>query len=343
MASPVVTLTYPLPGASSPAKFLNSKNPVISWDFSDADNDTQASIQVEIYKYAGHLLVWDSGEIVITEDMDGKALMNSGLLNLWSTRFYEIPDSAGLRYDVDYTVRMRVKDSSGTWSAFTSEARFILDTTAPMGVTVEGVVDLAAMRITWITSSVESIEGYNILRSSTSGGVYRKLNKDPLTSPEFIDRKVGARKTYFYRIQTVSDGGNVSEMSAPVAGSVDFKEWYLETMRLDTVIDFQNKRDRAQSKRTVLGPGGSVKRVVQDRGFLPGDMSITFNLLDDEISSGAAKYEQLLQLLNNTQLFSLRDPFGRQWTFSPGAMEETMLLTGSLEFEIKIDLSEVIE
>jgi len=343
MASPVVSLVYPMPGASTPAKFLNSKNPVISWIYTDSDSELQTQVQVEVYTYPAHALVWDSGPISIVEDMDGKSMMKSGLMNLWSDRYYEIPDSAALHYDVQYTVRMRAKDSSGTWSAYTSEARFVLDTTAAEGLTVVAAPELAAIRISWLIGQSEGLEGYNILRSNTAGGVYRKLNKTLLTSPEFIDRKVGSGKLYFYRIETVSDGGNISEMSEPVSGSVLFDHWFLEDMILDSVTDFQRKRERAQSKRTTLGPDGRSKRVIQDGGYLPGDMSIVFNLFDDEIITGSDKYDQLIELLDQTQLFSLRDPFGRQWTISPGPMEESLLRTGRLEYEIKIDLSEVIE
>lgn len=343
MASPIVSLVYPSPGASTPAKFLNSKNPVISWTYSDPDSESQSQIQVEIYSYPAHVLVWDSGAVTVIEDMDGKSMFKSGLMALWSDRYYEIPDAAELGYDIQYTVRMRAKDSSGTWSAFTSEARFVLDTTSVSGLTVVAAPEIGAITISWIDASVENLEGYNILRSTTSGGVYRKLNKTILTDPAFIDRKVAKGKTYYYRVETVANGGNVSEMSAPVSGSVDFDRWFLEQLVLDDVTAFEKKRSRSQSKRAILGPNGKTRRVIQDRGFLPGDMSITFLLLDDDLVTGSDKYDQLIELLEDTQLFSLRDPFGRQWTVSPGDMEERQLLTGSLEYEIKIDISEVIE
>lgn len=66
---------------------------------------------------------------------------------------------------------------------------------------------------------------YNIYRGSSVGGIFYKLNKEPLDSPRYEDRNVGRNPNtqYFYKVSTVSEftpGSSVEktegELSPPV-------------------------------------------------------------------------------------------------------------------------------
>ena len=59
--------------------------------------------------------------------------------------------------------------------------------------------------------AIPTVAGYNILRSSTSGGPYtQQLNSSLLTGTNFNDTTVGAGQTLYYVVQTVNTLGDVS-------------------------------------------------------------------------------------------------------------------------------------
>lgn len=67
------------------------------------------------------------------------------------------------------------------------------------------IVDLA-----W-TGSSSSVSGYNIYRSSTSGGPYTRLNSALLPGTSFTDSNVQAGQTYFY-VTTAVNSSNVESV-----------------------------------------------------------------------------------------------------------------------------------
>ena len=61
--------------------------------------------------------------------------------------------------------------------------------------------------LSW-TGSTSSVSGYNIYRSSTSGGPYAKVNSAMVPGTSFSDNNVQAGQTYFY-VTTAVDSSNV--------------------------------------------------------------------------------------------------------------------------------------
>jgi hypothetical protein len=60
--------------------------------------------------------------------------------------------------------------------------------------------------LSW-TGSSSTVSGYNVYRSSTSGGPYTRLNSNLLSGTTFSDNNVQAGQTYFY-VATTVDSGN---------------------------------------------------------------------------------------------------------------------------------------
>ena len=58
------------------------------------------------------------------------------------------------------------------------------------------------------TGSTSTVSGYNVYRSSTSGGPYSRLNSSLLPGTTFIDNNVQAGQTYFY-VTTAVNSNNV--------------------------------------------------------------------------------------------------------------------------------------
>ncbi len=64
--------------------------------------------------------------------------------------------------------------------------------------------------IAW-TGSTSSVAGYNVYRSSTSGGSYAKINSSLVSGTSFIDDNVQAGHTYFY-VTTAVSSNNVESV-----------------------------------------------------------------------------------------------------------------------------------
>ena len=68
--------------------------------------------------------------------------------------------------------------------------------TAALGGTC--VVTSHSAALNWTASSSSNIAGYNIYRSTTSGGSYTKLNTSPVVPTSYSDSTVQAGVTYYY-------------------------------------------------------------------------------------------------------------------------------------------------
>jgi len=70
------------------------------------------------------------------------------------------------------------------------------------------------------TSSGPSATGYNVYRSSQSGGPYRALTSSPLTNPTYTDSTALAGQTYFYVVTVLDADGLESPFSKEVTVTV---------------------------------------------------------------------------------------------------------------------------
>ena len=68
--------------------------------------------------------------------------------------------------------------------------------------------------------STSQVNGYNVYRSSTSGGPYAKLNSAPDPSTSYTDSPVASAHTYYYVTTAVSSSGMESSYSNQVQVSV---------------------------------------------------------------------------------------------------------------------------
>jgi hypothetical protein len=191
--------------------------------------------------------------------------------------------------------------------------------------------------IRWDRISDPNLNGYNIFRSASENGPFKKINSELLTVPEYFDGGMLSSTKYYYQVEYVigGEGGTFSEV---ISGSIQFYAWYIDNVRVDGVTKLEKKRARNRSVRSVMG---SKKQVIQDRGFMPEDLTLEIYCYDDENSTGEKKYNDLVDVLSQTKVLRLRDPFGREFFVAPGDFEDDQLLTGKLEYLISINLTEV--
>jgi hypothetical protein len=74
-----------------------------------------------------------------------------------------------------------------------------------------------SVSLTWTASASPNIAGYNVYRSTTSGGPYTQLNSSLVTTFPFIDSTVTAGQIYYYVATAVDTSNNQSAYSSPPA------------------------------------------------------------------------------------------------------------------------------
>jgi fibronectin type 3 domain-containing protein len=73
----------------------------------------------------------------------------------------------------------------------------------------------------WDASSTSDVVGYNVYRSTVSGGPYTQLNSSVITDLNYIDENVQAGQTYYYVVTAIaSDGVTESADSSEARATV---------------------------------------------------------------------------------------------------------------------------
>jgi fibronectin type 3 domain-containing protein len=73
-------------------------------------------------------------------------------------------------------------------------------------INVSGTQPQHSVGLTW-TERDPSVTGYNVLRSTTSGSGYVRINTAPVETVAYTDAGVSGSTTYFYVVTALSSGG----------------------------------------------------------------------------------------------------------------------------------------
>jgi fibronectin type 3 domain-containing protein len=94
---------------------------------------------------------------------------------------------------------------------------------SPSVITLSGAGIAAAgphsVSLGW-TADTTPVAGYNVHRSSVSGGPYTTLNATPIVGAQYTDSSVQGGQTYFYVVTAVSSAGAESLDSAQVSAAI---------------------------------------------------------------------------------------------------------------------------
>ncbi|HZR66756.1 MAG TPA: choice-of-anchor D domain-containing protein [Terriglobales bacterium] len=127
------------------------------------------------------------------------------------------PKTIAAGQTVPYTITFTPQSSgaaSGTLS-FASNASTAAESVSGTGMApVQHSVTLA-----W-TPSASNVSGYNVYRSSTSGGPYSKMNSGLNLTTSYLDMNVSASHTYYYVTTAVSSSGQESTYSNQVQAAI---------------------------------------------------------------------------------------------------------------------------
>jgi hypothetical protein len=95
-------------------------------------------------------------------------------------------------------------------------------TNSPATITMSGTGVQAvshSVTLTW-TASTSTVSGYNVYRSSVSGGPYTKLNSSLIASTTYVDSAVTSGQTYYYVVTSVDSSNVESANSAEVSANI---------------------------------------------------------------------------------------------------------------------------
>lgn len=91
-------------------------------------------------------------------------------------------------------------------------------TIALSGTGVQAAVS-HSVSLNW-TSSSSTVSGYNVYRSSVSGGPYTKLNSTLVAATTYVDTAVATTQTYYYVVTSVDSSGVESAYSGEVSATI---------------------------------------------------------------------------------------------------------------------------
>jgi fibronectin type 3 domain-containing protein len=73
--------------------------------------------------------------------------------------------------------------------------------------------------LSW-TASASTVSGYNVYRSTVSGGPYSKLDSALVATTQYVDSTVQAGQTYYYVVTSVDSSGQESAYSNVATATV---------------------------------------------------------------------------------------------------------------------------
>ena len=95
-------------------------------------------------------------------------------------------------------------------------------TNSPVTISMSGTGAQVApdqVTLSW-TDSATTISGYNVYRSTVSGGLYSKLNSPLITATQYVDSTVQGGQTYYYVVTSVNSSGQESAYSNVATATV---------------------------------------------------------------------------------------------------------------------------
>jgi endonuclease I/fibronectin type 3 domain-containing protein len=173
------------------------------------------------------------------------------------------------------------------------------DVTAPSApVNLAATAADAQVTLTWNNNTENDLAGYNLLRSTNSGGSYTQVNGSLLTDSMYMDSTVNNDTTYYYVVNAVDTNNNVSNSSnevnaTPVAPVVSEAIWINEIHYDNASSDVGEFVEIAGSAGSDLsgwqllfynGSNGLVYKTVNLSGTIP-NLQSSFGMIPFDVAS----------------------------------------------------------
>ena len=135
-------------------------------------------------------------------------------INEWLLSNSNYIDSTTLGYVTYYyvvTATDLFSNKSGNSTQASATPTDTIPPSAPTGLTAQAGNNYVSLN--WNDNSEVDINGYNVYRSTTSGGTYTRLNGTLLSSSNYTDNSVSNGTTYYYVVTAVDTSSNESANS----------------------------------------------------------------------------------------------------------------------------------
>lgn len=124
-----------------------------------------------------------------------------------------------LEEGIKYSYKVTISDPIGNESKSSNVASLLLEDKTPPSI-VTNVVSTAyqnGMRITWNMSTELDVKGYNIYRSTSLKGTFKKINSKTVevATPFYLDSTSAEKIQYFYTVSAIDTAGNIGKQSNP--------------------------------------------------------------------------------------------------------------------------------
>jgi len=171
----------------------------------------------------GNVTLGSTGTLSVTLANTGSSNVTISADIISGSGFTSSGVAAGLVLAPGQSVAMSVTFAPTTPGYATGSITLTSDASnSPDNVTLSGTgVQPVSHSVTldWAPSS-STVAGYNVYRSTQSGGPYTQINSSLVTTPQFTDSSVQSGQTYFYVVRAVDPSNQESGNSNEVAVSI---------------------------------------------------------------------------------------------------------------------------
>ncbi len=161
----------------------------------------------------GNVAVGSNSSQNVTLTNSGNSTVTISSVNVTGTGYSSSGVTAGQTIGAGQTATLGVTFTP-TAAATTSGNVTVTSnaTNSPISVSLSGTgtqVVAHSVSLTW-TASTSAVAGYNVYRSTTSGGPYTLITSSPVAGTTYTDTNVQAGVTYYYVVTAVDASGNES-------------------------------------------------------------------------------------------------------------------------------------
>jgi hypothetical protein len=171
----------------------------------------------------GSVAVGSNSSQGVTLTNNGNSTVTIGTVTATGTGFSASGVTAGQMIGAGQTATLNLAFAPASAATMSGTVKVTSNATnSPISISLSGTgtqVVAHSVSLSW-TASTSTVVGYNVYRSTTSGGPYTLITSSTVAGTTYTDNGVQAGVTYFYVVTAVDSNGNESAFSNEASVSV---------------------------------------------------------------------------------------------------------------------------